>query len=161
MRFQSKRRQAHVTWAKREAGGSIVLRNPVRVVALAAALASAAGGAAAQSPQAAGSTGSKPACQEAGSDQGVVQGRLGLLEGLGPAAFIVTIPAGICLEGREPADQVAMATSVQLYSNTAEGFQDLYRLAGERVYARGRLTGQRSYQQKAPIMMEVIEIATK
>ena len=99
-------------------------------------------------------------CQEAGSDQGVVQGRLGLLEGIGPAAFIVTVPGGICLTGKEQRDTVAQALSVQLYSNTAEGFQDLYRLAGEKVYVRGRMSAAQTFQQKAPILMEVIEIAT-
>ena len=99
-------------------------------------------------------------CQDAGSDHGVVQGRLGLLEGIGPAAFIVTVPGGICLTGKEQRDTVAQALSVQLYSNTAEGFQDLYRLAGEKVYVRGRMSAAQTFQQKAPILMEVIEIAT-
>lgn len=101
------------------------------------------------------------ACQEAGSDQGVVQGRLGLLEGLGPAAFIVTVPGGVCLKGRQTSDNVEKATSVQLFSQTAEGFQDLYRHVGEKIYARGRLSGLKTFQQKAPILMEVIEIASQ
>jgi hypothetical protein len=100
-------------------------------------------------------------CEKADSDQGVVQGRLGLLEGLGPAAFIVTVPGGMCLTGDQKGDNVDMALSVQLYSNTADGYQDLYKLAGEKVYVRGRMTGMRSFQQKAPIVMEVIEIATR
>jgi hypothetical protein len=99
-------------------------------------------------------------CLEAGSDQSVVQGRLGLLEGMGPAAFIVTVPAGLCLKGKEPADNIAQALSVQLYASTAEGYQDLYRMAGERVYVRGRVSGQKTFQQRAPMLMEVIEIAT-
>jgi hypothetical protein len=100
-------------------------------------------------------------CEQAGSDQSVVQGRLGLLEGLGPAAFIVTVPAGLCLTGKEPPDNVSQALTVQLFSTTAEGFQDLYKMVGERVYVRGKLSGLRSYQQKAPVLMEVIEIATR
>ena len=93
-------------------------------------------------------------CQEAGSEQGVVQGRLGLLEGLGPAAFIVTVPGGLCLKGADARDNIVEATSVQLYSGTAEGFQDLYRLVGEKVYARGKLSGLKTFQQKAPVLME-------
>lgn len=100
-------------------------------------------------------------CQEAGSEQGVVQGRLGLLEGIGPAAFIVTVPAGLCLKGTAPGDSIEQTTTVQLYAQTAEGFQDLYRLVGEKVYARGKLSGLRTFQQKAPVLMEVIEIATQ
>lgn len=100
-------------------------------------------------------------CQTAGSDQGVVQGRLGLFEGLGPAAFIVTVPGGLCLTGDAKGDNVANALSVQLFSNTAEGFQDLYRLVGEKVYVRGKLSGTKTFQQKAPVIMEVIEIATR
>jgi hypothetical protein len=100
-------------------------------------------------------------CEMADTDQGVVIGRLGLLEGLGPAAFIVTVPGGMCLAGSHKGDTVEQAMSVQLYSSTAEGFQDLYKLVGEKVYVRGRLTGMRSFQQKAPIVMEVIEIATR
>jgi hypothetical protein len=100
-------------------------------------------------------------CQTTDTDQGVVTGTLGLLEGLGPAAFIVTVPGGMCLTGSQKGDNVEMALTVQLYSPTADGFQDLYKLAGEKVYVRGRLTGTRSFQQKAPIVMEVIEIATR
>jgi hypothetical protein len=100
-------------------------------------------------------------CIEAGSDQGVVEGRLGLMEGIGPAAFIVTVPGGICLTGGEPQDRIDKALSVQLFSLTAEGYQDLYRMVGEKVYVRGKLTGKRSFQQRAPILMEVIEIATR
>jgi hypothetical protein len=99
-------------------------------------------------------------CLEAGSDQGVVQGRLGLLEGLGPAAFIVTVPGGICLKGVAKEDNVTDALSVQLFSVTADGFQDLYRMVGEKVYVRGIVSGTRTFQQKAPLIMEVIEIAT-
>ncbi len=101
------------------------------------------------------------ACLVAGSDQSVVIGRLGLQEGFGPAAFIVTVPQGVCLSGTEVPDKIEKAFTVQLYSNTAEGFQDLYRMAGERVYVRGRASGQRTFQQRAPIIVEVIEIATK
>ena len=101
------------------------------------------------------------ACQEAGSDQGVVQGRLGLLEGLGPAAFIVTVPGGLCLKGPDNEDNVPEALSVQLYASTAEGFQDMYRMAGEKVYVRGKISGARTYQQKAPLIMEVLDIATR
>lgn len=100
-------------------------------------------------------------CEVAGSDTAVVQGRLGLLEGLGPAAFIVTVPGGLCLSGANRADNVDQARSVQLYSNTPEGFQDLYRLVGENVYVRGKLSGGGTFQQKAPIIMEVLEIATR
>lgn len=100
-------------------------------------------------------------CEKAETDQGVVQGRLGLLEGLGPAAFIVTVPGGMCLTGPQKADNLDTALTVQLYSSTADGFQELYKLVGEKVYVRGRLTGTRSFQQKAPIVMEVLEIATR
>lgn len=100
-------------------------------------------------------------CEKAESDQGVVQGTLGLLEGIGPAAFIVSVPGGMCLTGTQKADNIELALTVQLYSSTADGFQDLYKLAGEKVYVRGRLTGTRSFQQKAPVLMEVIEIATR
>jgi hypothetical protein len=100
-------------------------------------------------------------CQQAGSDQGVVLGTLGLLEGLGPAAFIVTVPGGMCLTGNAAGDTVEQALSVQLYSSTAEGFQELYRMVGEKVYVRGRISGLKTYQQKAPLLMEVIEIATR
>ena len=100
-------------------------------------------------------------CQDAGSDQGVVQGRLGLLEGLGPAAFIVTVQGPLCLKGTEQADNVTAAPTVQLYAMTAEGFEELYRLVGEKVYVRGKLSGIKSFQQKAPLLMEVIEIATR
>jgi hypothetical protein len=102
-----------------------------------------------------------PACQEAGSDQGVVQGTLGLLEGLGPAAFIVKVPGGMCLKGIGTGDTIEQAMSVQLFSNSAAGFQELYSLVGEKVYVRGKLSGLKTYQQKAPILMEVIEIATR
>ena len=101
------------------------------------------------------------ACQVAGSDQGVVQGRLGLLEGLGPAAFIVTVQGPLCLQGDEAADNVPSAPTVQLYAVSADGFQELYRLVGEKVYVRGKLSGLKTYQQKAPLLMEVIEIATQ
>ncbi len=100
-------------------------------------------------------------CEQAGTNDGVVQGTLGLLEGLGPAAFIVTVPGGMCLTGTQQGDNVELALTVQLYSSTADGFQDLYKLAGEKVYVRGRLSGTRSFQQKAPILMEVIDIATR
>jgi hypothetical protein len=100
-------------------------------------------------------------CQVAGSDQGVVQGRLGLLEGLGPAAFIVTVYGMLCLTGTEANDNVAVAPTVQLYASNAEGFRELYRLVGEKVYVRGKLSGQKTFQQKAPLLMEVIEIATQ
>ena len=100
-------------------------------------------------------------CQDAGSQDGVVQGTLGLLEGLGPAAFIVTVPGGVCVKGPNPGDTIDQALSVQLYSSTAEGYQELYRLVGEKVYVRGRMSGLRTYQQKAPVLMEVIEIATR
>ncbi len=101
------------------------------------------------------------ACLEAGSDQSVVLGRLGLQEGFGPAAFIVVMPQGVCLTGKDAADRVEAAYSVQLFSNSAEGFQDLYRLAGEKVYVRGRAQAARTFQQRAPILLEVIEIATR
>jgi hypothetical protein len=101
------------------------------------------------------------ACQEAGSEQGVVQGTLGLLEGLGPAAFIVKVPGGVCLKGTGAGDSVEQAMSVQLFSNSAAGFQELYSLVGEKVYVRGKLSGLKTFQQKAPILMEVIEIATR
>ena len=39
--------------------------------------------------------------------------------------------------------------------------QDLYRLVGEKVYVRGKISGLKTYQQKAPLIMEVIEIATR
>jgi hypothetical protein len=100
-------------------------------------------------------------CEKADTEQGVVTGTLGLLEGLGPAAFIVTVPGGMCLTGTQKADNIELALTVQLYSSTSDGFKDLYKLAGEKVYVRGRLTGTRSFQQKAPILMEVIEIATR
>ena len=102
-----------------------------------------------------------PTCQDAGSEQGVVQGTLGLLEGLGPAAFIVKVPGGLCLKGGSAADSVEQATSVQLFSNSAAGFQELYSMVGEKVYVRGKLSGLKTYQQRAPILMEVIEIATR
>lgn len=101
------------------------------------------------------------ACLAAGSDQSVVEGRLGLQEGLGPAAFIVILPQGVCLDGPSAQDKVEKAYSVQLFANTAEGFQDLYRMAGERVYVRGKASAARTFQQRAPILLEVIEIATK
>ena len=100
-------------------------------------------------------------CQEAGSDQGVVQGRLGLLEGMGPAAFIVTVEGPLCLKGPAIHDTVAQVASVQLYSASAEGFQDLYRLVGEKIYVRGKLSAGNTFQQRAPVLMEVIEIATR
>jgi hypothetical protein len=100
-------------------------------------------------------------CEKADTEQGVVTGTLGLLEGLGPAAFIVTVPGGMCLTGTQKADNIELALTVQLYSSTSDGFKDLYKLAGEKVYVRGRLTGTRTFQQKAPILMEVIEIATR
>lgn len=100
-------------------------------------------------------------CLEAGSDLSVVEGRLGLQEGLGPAAFIIAMPGGVCLTGKDPADRIESAISVQLFSPTADGTQDLYQLVGERVYVRGRASGLRSVQQRAPIVVEVIEIATK
>ncbi len=100
-------------------------------------------------------------CQRAGSDQGVVQGRLGLLEGIGPAAFILKLQGPFCLQGDEATDTVAQSQTVQLYSVSAEGFQELYRLVGEQVYVRGKLSGLKSFQQKAPVLMEVIEIATR
>ena len=83
---------------------------------------------------------SKP-CQEAGSEQGVVAGTLGLLEGIGPAAFIVKVPGGLCLTGSDKDDNVEQALTVQLYSASAEGFKDLYRLVGEKVYVRGKISG--------------------
>jgi hypothetical protein len=100
-------------------------------------------------------------CQQAGSDQAVVEGRLGLLQGLGPAAFIVSVPGGLCLNGTEQSDNIAEALTVQLYANTPEGFQELYGMVGEKVYVRGKLSGQRTFQQRAPILMEVIEIAAE
>lgn len=100
-------------------------------------------------------------CLEAGSDQSVVEGRLGLQEGLGPAAFIVVLPAGLCLTGRDAHDRIDQAHSVQLYATSADGFQELYGMVGERVYVRGRASGQRTFQQRAPILLEVIEIATR
>ena len=100
-------------------------------------------------------------CQLAGSDQAVVQGTLGLLEGIGPAAFIVTVPGGFCLAGPGSGDTVEQALTVQLYSSTAEGFLELYRMVGEKVYVRGKLSGGKTYQQRAPVLMEVIEIATR
>lgn len=101
------------------------------------------------------------ACLIAGSDQSVVEGRLGLQEGLGPAAFIIILPQGVCLDGPSAQDKVEKAHSVQLFASTAEGFQDLYRMAGERVYVRGKASAARTFQQRAPILLEVIEIATK
>lgn len=100
-------------------------------------------------------------CQEAGSDQSVIEGRLGLLEGLGPAAFIIPIPGGLCLKGVAASDNVRQALSVQLYSVSAEGMQQLYGLAGQKVVARGRLSGGSTYQQKAAVLMEVIEIVAR
>jgi hypothetical protein len=70
------------------------------------------------------------------------------------------MPGGLCLKGAAKEDNVADALSVQLFATTADGFQDLYRMVGERVYVRGILSGTRTYQQKAPVIMEVIEIAT-
>ena len=99
-------------------------------------------------------------CEVAGSDHGVVQGRLGLLQGLGPSAFIVAVPGGMCLSGPQPTDNVDRVLTVQLYSQTAEGFQELYRLVGQKVYVRGKLSAGGTFQQKAPVIMEVIEIAT-
>ena len=129
----------------------------IGVAQLRLALAGLAIGAAAAAPvMAAG----RP-CQVAGSDQGVVQGRLGLLEGLGPAAFIVTVPGGMCLTGPTQDDNVPDALSVQLYASTADGFQDMYRMVGEKVYVRGKISGARTYQQKAPLIMEVLDIATR
>lgn len=98
-------------------------------------------------------------CQSSGTDRGVVLGRLRLMEGLGPAAFILTIPAGICLTGSAEADALGRATTVQLYSDTADGMERLYSLVGKRVMARGRLSAGSTYQQKAPILMNVLEIA--
>jgi hypothetical protein len=100
-------------------------------------------------------------CLVSGSDQGVVEGRLGVMEGIGPAAFIVTVPGGICLEAGEGHPRIDGARSVQLFSRSADGYLELYRMAGERVYVRGRATGTRTFQQRAPIVMEVIEIATR
>ena len=107
-----------------------------------------------------GPAGPKP-CQEAGSDQGVIEGRLGLLQGLGPAAFIVPLPGGLCLKGATASDSVEQAHSVQLYAASAAGMQQLYHLAGHRVIVHGRLTAGASYQLKAPILMEVIEIVAR
>ncbi len=100
-------------------------------------------------------------CKEAGSSQAVVQGRLGLLQGLGPAAFIVSVPGGLCLAGADQSDNITQALTVQLYANTPEGYEELYTMVGEKVYVRGKLSGQRTFQQKAPILMEVLEIAAE
>ena len=140
-------------WCFRSAVSAILIA--VFAATLAAPTAHSGNGGAAPEREHAG------ACLVAGSDQSVVIGRLGLQEGLGPAAFIVTVPQGVCLSGSDAMDKVERAFSVQLYANTAEGFQDLYRMAGERVYVRGRASGQRTFQQRAPIIFEVIEIATK
>ena len=91
----------------------------------------------------------------------MIEGRLGLLEGLGPAAFIIATPGGLCIKGEAVADNVASAQSVQLYASTADGMQRLYSLAGQKVIVRGRLNGGSTYQQKAPVVMEVIEIVTE
>jgi hypothetical protein len=101
---------------------------------------------------------SKP-CLQSGSDQAVVEGRLALQEGLGPAAFLVMVPAGVCLDAGDGHPRLDEVRAVQVYATSAEGMQDLYRLAGEKVYVRGRPTGRRAFQQRAPIMMEVLDIA--
>ena len=91
----------------------------------------------------------------------MIEGRLGLLEGLGPAAFIIATPGGLCIEGEAVADNVASAQSVQLYASTADGMQQLYHLAGQRVIVQGRLTAGASYQLKAPVLVEVIDIVAR
>ena len=64
-------------------------------------------------------------------------------------------------DGAETTDNVPSTPTVQLYAASAEGFQELYRLVGEKVYVRGKLSGLKTYQQKAPVLMEVLEIATR
>ena len=94
-------------------------------------------------------------CVRANADGSIVEGRLVVRDD----AFILKMPHGLCLEGDDEFDQVEGTTELHVFGADDAVHGALVKLAGQDVHLRGRLMGAHTQHHKAPIIMEVVEVA--
>jgi len=94
-------------------------------------------------------------CAVANADGAVAEGRLIVRDD----AFILKMPQGLCLEGDDEFDQVEGTTELHVFGADDAVHGALVKLAGQDVHLRGRLMGAHTQHHKAPIIMEVVEVA--
>jgi len=74
-------------------------------------------------------------------------------------AFILTLPAPVCLAGNDDMDTVKSARTIQVFSTDDAMMQRIQGFVGRRVVVRGTAYGAHTVHHHAPIIMDVSEIA--
>jgi hypothetical protein len=99
-------------------------------------------------------------CRDSGRDDEVLRGRLAVRDvtdaaGRRERAFILELPAVICLRGRDEMDLVDDARTIHVTATDAALRQGLAAAVGHPVTLRGHLSGAEAAQHHAPIVMEL------
>lgn len=75
-------------------------------------------------------------------------------------AFILNLPAPICLAGSDDLDNVENANTIQVFSSDERIDEAIGSLVGRSVLVRGKAFGALTVHHHAPIIMDVSEIRT-
>jgi hypothetical protein len=75
-------------------------------------------------------------------------------------AFILTLPASVCLRGEDEMDNVEGAPTIQIYGTNSSVDRSISRSVGQRVQVSGKPFGAMTVHHHAPIIMEVSRIWT-
>jgi len=73
-------------------------------------------------------------------------------------AYILTLPAPVCLSGADDIDKVSSADTIHVYSSDEAVAQSLKQLVGKKVKVKGNAFGAITAHHHAPIVMEISEI---
>jgi hypothetical protein len=102
-------------------------------------------------------------CMKAGEADEIADGTLaqGMFQdaaGRPERAFILTLPAAICLIGEEASDDVKSANTIDVYANDDALKTKMLHLVGKTVFVRGKAFGALTMHHHAPIVMEISAI---
>jgi hypothetical protein len=73
-------------------------------------------------------------------------------------AYILALPAPVCLSGADDIDKVSSADTIHVYSSDEAVAQSLKQLVGKKVKVKGNAFGAITAHHHAPIVMEISEI---
>lgn len=105
-------------------------------------------------------------CMKAGAADEIAEGELaqGTFQdaaGRPERAFILTLPAAVCLRGDDESDDVKNALAIHLYASDDALRKDLQGLVGKTVFVRGKPFGAITVHHHAPIVMQIGEIEVR
>ncbi len=92
-------------------------------------------------------------CMPANDDTMIAEGRLIQRDD----AFILQLPAAVCVKGDSDTDNVDASTEIHVYSLDDKVQASLPGLVGKDVHVRGSMMGATTQHHKAPIVMQLIE----